>query len=194
MIASTLFLSLSSVSSAGPPAKIEVCHATGAAGYRLIEISSAAEASHLAHGDALPGELVPGGDGSYFDSDCGVVDAAVCGGFDGNWSGLFLQPDYSATPYPITLTDLECVDDGEVLAFVDYPGFPDCGGIWTMVEAIDSDTVIVNEQISDTYCINNCFYEVTFDAATDTISGVGVECDWFPAGTVPLWSFELWPD
>lgn len=54
--------------------KVDVCHFDKDAGiYFLINISDNAFDSHVAHGDAAPGELVPGQEGFKFASDCSVI-------------------------------------------------------------------------------------------------------------------------
>ena len=57
-------------------AKVNVCHVTGNGTYRLINISEKAVPAHLAHGDALPGDPVPGVDDKIFGDDCSLEDAS----------------------------------------------------------------------------------------------------------------------
>ncbi len=52
-------------------AKVDICHVTGNGSYRLINVSSRAQAAHLAHGDGLPFSAAPGG-GFVFDGACNV--------------------------------------------------------------------------------------------------------------------------
>ena len=40
---------------------MDICHVTGNGSYRLINVSSRAQAAHMAHGDSLPFGTVPGG-------------------------------------------------------------------------------------------------------------------------------------
>ncbi len=54
--------------------KVVVCHATGSGSFNRIEVSRNALPAHLRHGDAQPGDPVPGEDGAMFGDDCGVVD------------------------------------------------------------------------------------------------------------------------
>jgi hypothetical protein len=60
--------------------KADVCHQTGN-GFQKINVSLNAVSSHRAHGDALPGEAVPGVPGYEFDASCAAVLA---------------QPDFTA--------------------------------------------------------------------------------------------------
>ncbi len=52
--------------------KVQLCHATGNGSYHLISVSVSAEPAHRAHGDAKPGEAVPGRPGLVFTASCGV--------------------------------------------------------------------------------------------------------------------------
>src|SRR5688572_29473367 len=56
---------------------LDICHATGDGRYRLINISVNAETAHRAHGDAAPGEGVPGDPSMRFDDACQQVAASV---------------------------------------------------------------------------------------------------------------------
>jgi hypothetical protein len=58
----------------GPEPQVRICHKAGPTGYILIEINGNAEDAHRAHGDARPGEAVPGQPGKVFDESCAVVD------------------------------------------------------------------------------------------------------------------------
>jgi len=50
--------------------KVSVCHREGNGGYHLITIAKSALPAHMAHGDALPTDSVPGHPGEKFASDC----------------------------------------------------------------------------------------------------------------------------
>jgi hypothetical protein len=52
--------------------KVQLCHRTGSGRYNLIEVGLSAEPAHRAHGDAKPGEAVPGSAGKAFSSSCVV--------------------------------------------------------------------------------------------------------------------------
>jgi hypothetical protein len=52
--------------------KVQLCHRTGNGRYNLIEVGLSAEPAHRAHGDAKPGEAVPGNAGKVFGSSCAV--------------------------------------------------------------------------------------------------------------------------
>jgi len=56
-------------------AKVNVCHRTGNGTYRLISVSERAVPAHLAHGDGLPGDPVPGMEGKIFGPDCRLENA-----------------------------------------------------------------------------------------------------------------------
>jgi hypothetical protein len=58
-------------------AKVSLCHRTDAGFYRMIDVSQNAEATHRSHGDAKPGEQVPGDATKTFDSSCRVTGASV---------------------------------------------------------------------------------------------------------------------
>src|SRR5687767_1305594 len=55
---------------------VNICHRTDR-GYHLINISRNAESAHRAHGDAAPGEGVPGDPSMRFDDACQQVVASV---------------------------------------------------------------------------------------------------------------------
>jgi hypothetical protein len=57
---------------AGDTRKVQLCHHTGNGSYHLIEVSVSAEPAHRAHGDARPGEAVPGSPDLVFTASCGV--------------------------------------------------------------------------------------------------------------------------
>lgn len=59
---------------AAPAEKVDVCHIEGNGSYHLINISENALPAHLGHGDALPGDPVPGEPGMVFDASCTAVD------------------------------------------------------------------------------------------------------------------------
>lgn len=53
--------------------KADVCHAIGNGAFKNLSISLNAVSAHRAHGDALPGEGVPGRPGYAFDANCAAV-------------------------------------------------------------------------------------------------------------------------
>ena len=98
LIATTLsLLSIlgASVVFAAPAPKVDVCHLNDTGAYVKINISENALPAHVEHGDAGPGELVPGVPGKKFADDCSLVDANanVAGSWEG-YSGLVNQLDY----------------------------------------------------------------------------------------------------
>ena len=57
--------------------KVSICHRSDDGEYHLIDISVNAEAAHRAHGDAKPGEPVPGTQRQVFDASCHPAGPAV---------------------------------------------------------------------------------------------------------------------
>jgi hypothetical protein len=53
-------------------AKVTLCHRTGAGFYNLLTVDVDAEPAHRAHGDAKPGEAVPGVQGKTFSPGCAL--------------------------------------------------------------------------------------------------------------------------
>jgi hypothetical protein len=60
----------SGIAVAGPGDKVDVCHLEGNGSYHKISVSDNAYDSHIAHGDAAPGDPVPGMEGYVFGEDC----------------------------------------------------------------------------------------------------------------------------
>jgi hypothetical protein len=52
--------------------RIQLCHRTGGPAYHLLEVAKTAEPAHRAHGDAKPGEPVPGRPGKTFSASCAL--------------------------------------------------------------------------------------------------------------------------
>jgi hypothetical protein len=82
----TLLLTVSAVvvcllhpalSNAASP-KVDVCHREGNGSFHLTTVAYQAVQAHRNHGDALPGEPVPGNPGAIFDDTCAQVAASVC--------------------------------------------------------------------------------------------------------------------
>lgn len=71
--------------SAAPKGKVDVCHVEGNGSYHLIRINENALPAHLAHGNAQPGDPVPGMSGYVFDETCTPVAAGptVTPGYSG---------------------------------------------------------------------------------------------------------------
>lgn len=65
------------LSTAASP-KVDVCHQEGNGSFQLITVAYQAVQAHLGHGDALPGEPVPGNPGARFDPTCAQVAASQC--------------------------------------------------------------------------------------------------------------------
>ena len=65
------------VSDARAEAKVSLCHRTEGHGHHMITISTDAESAHREHGDAKPGERVPGTQLQTFNNNCEAVGPAV---------------------------------------------------------------------------------------------------------------------
>ena len=73
------------VSLAAKASKVDICHREGkkSGRFHLINVSTNAQPAHIAHGDALVGDFVPGtNESKKFDASCAQVDveppAAIC--------------------------------------------------------------------------------------------------------------------
>lgn len=62
-----------SISALAQTRKVDICHSDGKGFFHKINISRNALPAHIAHGDAIPGDAVPGLSGYEFDSDCQAV-------------------------------------------------------------------------------------------------------------------------
>ncbi len=58
--------------------KVDVCHREGNGSFHLITVAYHAVQAHRTHGDALPGDAVPGNPGYKFDDTCAQVAASIC--------------------------------------------------------------------------------------------------------------------
>src|SRR3990172_10197529 len=70
LIAAVLLVSSTTGVLAQGRAKVNVCHVNGSGSFNLINVSESSLPAHLAHGDAVPGDAVPGMIGYDFSSDC----------------------------------------------------------------------------------------------------------------------------
>lgn len=71
-LAVTAFVLVPGTALAAPgkaPEKATVCH-RGDSGWELISVSAKAVDAHVRHGDAAPGDPVPGAEGQVFDETC----------------------------------------------------------------------------------------------------------------------------
>ena len=57
--------------------KVSLCHRTESGAYHMIDVSTDAESTHRAHGDAKAGEPVPGQPLKLFDQNCLVIGPSV---------------------------------------------------------------------------------------------------------------------
>ena len=119
---------------AGPAEKVDVCHREGNGSFHLINVSAKAMPAHVAHGDAKPGEAVPGMTDTVFGENCELVDVAPLPIFDSIptvYPGSFPSLGYEATStdefgdhilfagtarslqtVDVSLTDWACENDG----------------------------------------------------------------------------------
>ena len=58
--------------------KVDVCHREGNGSYHTISVAPQALSTHYAHGDALPGDAVPGNPAYVFNESCALVVASTC--------------------------------------------------------------------------------------------------------------------
>lgn len=142
-----------SLSYAASP-KVDVCHREGNGSFHLITVAYQAVQAHRAHGDALPGEAVPGNAGYNFDDTCAQVVASLCpcdfslahlatAGIDGQ-AGAFICFDDSSTLQFLKQFSLDFSTSTEAL--VDPPVTKYCslssGGIVSVrVDNLTSDQV-----------------------------------------------------
>ena len=73
----------------GPPlGTVDVCHVNARDQWQAISVSASGNAvsAHLAHGDALPGDGVPGTAGYAFDDDCVPVEISALAFTPVEWS------------------------------------------------------------------------------------------------------------
>lgn len=64
-----------------------VCHANAPGTYAILAVNEHAVAGHRSHGDALPGEPVPGMAGYQFDANC--VAGRIASDLTGVWTGTY---------------------------------------------------------------------------------------------------------
>lgn len=71
-----LSLIMAGGAAAKSPNKVDICHNNGNGSYTLLTIKSNTLQTHLSHGDAAPGEAVPGQVGMVFSSNCLATSTA----------------------------------------------------------------------------------------------------------------------
>jgi len=72
----------------GGQKKVEICHRTqGLTTFLVILVAEPSVDSHLAHGDGLIGEAVPGQPGLVFNSDCEPIPSRRVITVSGQWTG-----------------------------------------------------------------------------------------------------------
>lgn len=111
-------LTIASMVIAAPGTKVDVCHYDKDSGtYRKINISDNAWDTHIAHGDAAPGEPVPTMPSYKFDSECVPVPILdVTGRWTGR-SGLVGNLAYNF------YMDLAQASDGSVTGTIVYTNY-----------------------------------------------------------------------
>jgi hypothetical protein len=139
---------------AAPAAKVDVCHREGNGSFHLINVSENALSAHLAHGDALPGDPVPGMEGKKFDEACNIVDA-----------GPTVTPGYSGLTEAAGVRYRGNSSGNEI-----YLGIPDLGVGSNRVEA-SYPNVYANWQ-DGTYAVTFSFDQAANKIVT-TIDGPG---------------------
>lgn len=124
--------------------KVDICHRTGNGSYRLINVSGNAKKAHLRHGDALPGDPVPGQEDQIFGDDCEIVEVETfCSGplaFGPNgWGGWSCPAGMTAVggsydPADATVEVAEIAEPGSV-----YPHYTFGPAEWGFVVQNDND-------------------------------------------------------
>jgi hypothetical protein len=127
--------------------KVTICHREGNGDYHSIEVSVAALDAHLAHGDGVPGEPVPGMEGKVFGENCTIEDA-----------GPTVTPGYSDLTEAAGVRYRGNSSGNEI-----YLGVPDLATGGNRVEA-SYPTVYTNWQ-AGTYAVT-----FSFDAAENKIT------------------------
>ena len=109
---------------------VDVCHRRGNGSYNLISINGNALAAHLSHGDAQPGDAVPGAPGKRFDEACNQVDAVACPCWDEAFLDSSIVPTVSCEsshlPGQFVLKSNSDSSDNQVSWFLDE-GATRCG-------------------------------------------------------------------
>jgi hypothetical protein len=101
--------------------RVAICHVTGDGSFQLLEVNGNAVDAHRSHGDALPGEDVPGMAGYQFSSAC--VPEVVARDLTGVWEGTYTWNCGGArtgsTPIRFEVVDLH---NGRIAGTVSYLG------------------------------------------------------------------------
>ena len=86
----------------GGQAKVQVCHRQGEGGWNLITVGLPGVAAHKAHGDAEPGEAVPGsGDTQVFGPSCEVLPDLITYTFSGFLHGVADDDNLLGSQYSV---------------------------------------------------------------------------------------------
>jgi len=128
----------------GPAPKLDICHTLGNGKFQLINISANAESTHRAHGDARPGESIPGNASLQLDTACHPVSAApaallACPCWD-TYSGQQLVTAFNAP----TIQSKFCADTDDLVMVVADNG---AGGILFASSTTNSCNLTLNGQV-----------------------------------------------
>lgn len=122
IVALLLTLAPNSIVSAAAT-KVDVCHFDKDAGiFFMINISDNAYDSHVAHGDAAPGELVPGMPGKKFASDCSIINVK-------DLIDTIIVPSTGAVVSSVVLESAVVYEfeASGTYRFVNWPAYPETG-------------------------------------------------------------------
>lgn len=122
--------------------KVNVCHREGNGSFHLITVAYQAVQAHRTHGDALPGEAVPGNPGSKFDDTCAQVVASVC-------PCHFGLTDLAAIGIDGNPNDASfCVDGPASAAIQQFP--PSGGGVAETYDGVEGGVSFCSRILYDT--------------------------------------------
>lgn len=126
--------------------KKDLCHRTGNGSYHMITIPEPAWQTHYNHGDAGPGEAVPGHVGSVFDDACNLVECPCTFTADVLTMDLTFDPDDACLEFNVGFP----LEGAIVMTFDDLTfdafslTFDEVGGDFSCI-VLDSDQNIFEE-------------------------------------------------
>jgi len=145
LVAAVLLVSSTTGVLAEGKAKVNVCHANEAGSFNLINVSESALPAHLAHGDAAPGDAVPGMIGYDFSSDCTPF-------FNGTVVNITTCVSGFSIPYYL--------DPGEGLRFnFDVPG--GIQTLWLYSQSVNLEPFFENGVLNDGQNVFLEYFNVT---------------------------------
>jgi hypothetical protein len=142
--------------------KVDVCHREGNGSYHLINISENALPAHLAHGDGLPDNPVPGMDGKKFDENCNILDKSnpvVEPGYSNLTAegSVRYKGDSSGNEIYLGFGDLGVGGNRVEAAYPDvYSGWPD--GTYQVTFSYDGASLIATEMMDSAGSITSLTY------------------------------------